>query len=166
MDSQRENLWAVCPHIDLARREPVRRIESARNRRRVPWNSARILIIRVLGEMEQDSTLTRRALDFVREHPGRCLELAVIKLGRYFSPWPNAEEIRSPWPALAERGDRDSGFLSDRRGCLEPAARRACALAAGGPAGLLLCGASRLRQLDPLSNSGRDRGDESGGDWV
>jgi hypothetical protein len=56
--------------------------------------------IRVLGEREQDAVLTNRALEFVRENPSRSLELAVIKLGRYFSPWPNAEEIRSPWLSL------------------------------------------------------------------
>jgi 4-amino-4-deoxy-L-arabinose transferase-like glycosyltransferase len=56
--------------------------------------------IRALSELEQDATLTGRALEFARENPGRVLELAVIKVGRYFSPWPNAEEIRSPWAAV------------------------------------------------------------------
>ena len=56
--------------------------------------------LRVLGEVEQDRELTARALEFVRENPARVLELAWIKLGRYFSPWPNAEEIRSRWLAL------------------------------------------------------------------
>ncbi len=56
--------------------------------------------ILTMSELEQDATLTRRAVAFARDHPGRVLELAVIKLGRYFSPWPNAEEIRSPWLAV------------------------------------------------------------------
>ncbi len=56
--------------------------------------------IRGLDEVEQDATLTRRAIEFARANPGRVLELAVIKFGRYFSPWPNAEEIRSPWLAV------------------------------------------------------------------
>jgi 4-amino-4-deoxy-L-arabinose transferase-like glycosyltransferase len=56
--------------------------------------------IRTLDELEQDATLTRRAVAFARENPGRVLELALIKFGRYFSPWPNAEEIRSPWLAV------------------------------------------------------------------
>ncbi len=56
--------------------------------------------IRTLAELEQDATLTGRAVAFARENPGRVLELAVIKFGRYFSPWPNAEEIRSPWLAV------------------------------------------------------------------
>jgi 4-amino-4-deoxy-L-arabinose transferase-like glycosyltransferase len=57
--------------------------------------------IRTLEELEQDATLTRRAVEFARENPGRVLELAVVKFGRYFSPWPNAEEIRSRWLAVA-----------------------------------------------------------------
>ena len=56
--------------------------------------------IRTLDELEQDATLTRRAVAFARENPGRVLELAVVKFGRYFSPWPTAEEIRSPWLAV------------------------------------------------------------------
>jgi 4-amino-4-deoxy-L-arabinose transferase-like glycosyltransferase len=56
---------------------------------------------RELTELEQDTTLTRRALDFARSHPRRVLELALIKIGRYWSPWPNAEDYRSPWLAVA-----------------------------------------------------------------
>src|SRR5262249_3173704 len=50
---------------------------------------------RTLSEVDQDATLARRALDFARNHPGRVLELAAIKLGRYWSPWLNAEEYQS-----------------------------------------------------------------------
>jgi hypothetical protein len=56
---------------------------------------------RELGELEQDAALTRRALDFARSNPSRVLELALIKIGRYWSPWPNAEDYRSPWLAAA-----------------------------------------------------------------
>lgn len=56
--------------------------------------------IRVLGEVEQDAALERRAFEFVRSDPLRVLQLAGIKFGRYFSPWPNAEEIRSPWATI------------------------------------------------------------------
>jgi 4-amino-4-deoxy-L-arabinose transferase-like glycosyltransferase len=49
-----------------------------------------------LDELDQDAELTRRALGFVRAEPGRTLELAIVKLARYWSPWPNAEGIRSP----------------------------------------------------------------------
>jgi 4-amino-4-deoxy-L-arabinose transferase-like glycosyltransferase len=50
-----------------------------------------------LDEQDQDAELTRRAIDFAREHPWRVLRLAVVKLGRYWSPWPNAGGLRS-WP--------------------------------------------------------------------
>jgi 4-amino-4-deoxy-L-arabinose transferase-like glycosyltransferase len=56
---------------------------------------------RVLSEVEQDAELTKRAIEFVRENPSRVLALAVIKVGRYFSPWPNAVEVRSRWLAVA-----------------------------------------------------------------
>jgi 4-amino-4-deoxy-L-arabinose transferase-like glycosyltransferase len=51
--------------------------------------------LRPLDELGQDAALAQRALDFARSNPRRVLELAVIKLGRYWSPWPNASEYRS-----------------------------------------------------------------------
>jgi len=56
---------------------------------------------RMLDELDQDATLTRRALDFARSDPLRVLELALIKLGRYWSPWLNAQEYRSRALAVA-----------------------------------------------------------------
>lgn len=50
-----------------------------------------------LDEQDQDTELTGRAIAFARGNPARVLELAAIKLGRYWSPWPNAEGFRS-WP--------------------------------------------------------------------
>ncbi|MHB1556782.1 MAG: phospholipid carrier-dependent glycosyltransferase [Isosphaeraceae bacterium] len=50
-----------------------------------------------LDEQDQDAELTGRAIAFARANPARVLELAAIKLGRYWSPWPNAEGFRS-WP--------------------------------------------------------------------
>jgi len=46
-------------------------------------------------ERDQDDLLKRRAFAFARENPGRALTLAAVKLGRYWSPWPNAEGVRS-----------------------------------------------------------------------
>ncbi len=46
-----------------------------------------------LDEPDQDAELTHRALAFVRQYPGRALELALGKLGRYWSPWPRG----GPW---------------------------------------------------------------------
>jgi hypothetical protein len=54
-----------------------------------------------LDELDQDAELTRGALEFVREQPGRVIKLAIIKLGRYWSPWPNAEGYRQPLVAVA-----------------------------------------------------------------
>jgi 4-amino-4-deoxy-L-arabinose transferase-like glycosyltransferase len=48
-----------------------------------------------LDEQDQDAELTRRALAFARENPGRVLGLAAVKLGRYWSPWPHAAGFRS-----------------------------------------------------------------------
>ena len=44
--------------------------------------------------------MTRRALEFARR-AWACGELAVIKLGRYWCPWPNAEGFRSSPGAVA-----------------------------------------------------------------
>ncbi|MDR3635953.1 MAG: glycosyltransferase family 39 protein [Isosphaeraceae bacterium] len=54
-----------------------------------------------LGEEAQDAELRRRAVAFARANPGRTAQLAGIKLLRYWSPWPNAETLRSPWVAVA-----------------------------------------------------------------
>jgi 4-amino-4-deoxy-L-arabinose transferase-like glycosyltransferase len=52
-----------------------------------------------LDELDQDRRLTRRALEFAGEHPRRVVELAVIKLGKYWCPWPHAEG-QSFWPLV------------------------------------------------------------------
>src|SRR5262249_1210898 len=44
---------------------------------------------------------TRRALAFAREQPLQVLPLAAVKLGRYWSPWPNTQGFRAPTLALA-----------------------------------------------------------------
>ena len=54
-----------------------------------------------LDEQDQDIELTRRALSFAREEPGRVLTLAIVKLGRFWSPWPNAEGLFSPAVVVA-----------------------------------------------------------------
>jgi hypothetical protein len=51
-------------------------------------------------EQDQDAELTRRAVTFAREQPAQALSLALVKLGRFWSPWPNAEGFRSPVLAL------------------------------------------------------------------
>lgn len=52
-----------------------------------------------LDEQDQDAALFRRAVQFVAENPKRTLVLAIVKLGRFWSPWPNAEGFGS-WPLM------------------------------------------------------------------
>jgi 4-amino-4-deoxy-L-arabinose transferase-like glycosyltransferase len=49
-----------------------------------------------LDEQDQDAELTLRAAAFAREQPVCVARLAVIKLARFSSPWPNADNLRSP----------------------------------------------------------------------
>jgi 4-amino-4-deoxy-L-arabinose transferase-like glycosyltransferase len=49
-----------------------------------------------LGEVEQDADLRKRSIAFARANPGRVLELAFVKLGRFWSPWPNADTLQAP----------------------------------------------------------------------
>ena len=56
--------------------------------------------IRVLGEEDQETVLRDRALAFVAAQPGRAAWLAVVKFGRYWSPWPNARGLTSPMISL------------------------------------------------------------------
>lgn len=56
---------------------------------------------RDLDEATQDAKLRERAWTWARAHPARVLELAVVKFGRFWSPWPNAEEFSTRWGAVA-----------------------------------------------------------------
>ncbi len=56
-------------------------------------------LLATMSEYDVDREYRRRAWEFVRQNPGRTIELAGIKLWRYWSPWPNAEQFRSPWLA-------------------------------------------------------------------
>jgi 4-amino-4-deoxy-L-arabinose transferase-like glycosyltransferase len=57
--------------------------------------------LRTLDELKQDSVLRDRALDFARRQPLQAVRLAAIKIGRFWSPWPNAENLRFRPIALA-----------------------------------------------------------------
>ena len=115
-----------------------------------------------LDELDQDAELTRRALAFVREHPGRTLGLAIIKLGRYWSPWPNAEGFRSPLLAMGSLVTvvplLALVFLGLWRLRRDP---RAWVLLAG-PLVLLLRLAHGVRQLDAVSDPRRSARDGAG----
>jgi hypothetical protein len=57
--------------------------------------------IAVMGELEQDRYLAQAAWDFARQHPARVLSLALAKAARFWSPWPQAQALRSAMPVLA-----------------------------------------------------------------
>lgn len=50
-----------------------------------------------MTEYEVDQHYRRLAWDFVRQHPGRTIELAFLKLGRYWNPFPNAGQFSQWW---------------------------------------------------------------------
>lgn len=56
------------------------------------------LLLERMSEYEMDRAYRERAWAFARENPGRAVELALIKLWRYWRPWPGAEQFSS-WPA-------------------------------------------------------------------
>lgn len=75
-----------------------------------------------LPEYQRDQFWRRQAWDFARAHPGRVLELAMIKFARFWSPWPNESRFRTPlvvaWTtsmSLAIYGLAVLGSLSFRR---------------------------------------------------
>ena len=119
-----------------------------------------------LDEQDQDAELTRRAVAFARAQPWRVLELAVVKLGRYWSPWPNAEGFRSPALAVAGAVVELPIFGSDGAGCLGPPPRPARLGAPRRAGALFLRAAPGLRQLDALSNPRRDARAGPGGDRM
>ncbi|WP_435008856.1 ArnT family glycosyltransferase [Tundrisphaera lichenicola] len=57
--------------------------------------------VRALGESEQDAVFRERSIAFARSNPRRVLALAGVKFGRFWSPWPNADALKSPGVALA-----------------------------------------------------------------
>lgn len=51
-----------------------------------------------MSEYDVDRHYRREAWKFVTEHPGRTAQLALIKLARFWKPWPNAPQFDA-WPA-------------------------------------------------------------------
>ncbi len=45
-----------------------------------------------MSEYEVNRHYWRAGLDYAREHPGRALQLALVKLWRFWKPWPSAAE--------------------------------------------------------------------------
>lgn len=59
------------------------------------------LMQRGFSEYEMDQYYRRKTWEFVRTHPGRTAQLALIKLWRYWKPWPNAAQFGGVGPAVA-----------------------------------------------------------------
>lgn len=61
-------------------------------------------LLATMSEYDVDREYRRRAWEYARQHPTRAVELAVIKAGRYWSPWPNAAQFDRPvirWGLMA-----------------------------------------------------------------
>jgi 4-amino-4-deoxy-L-arabinose transferase-like glycosyltransferase len=59
------------------------------------------LLSRGLSEVEVDRYYRDAAWEYARSHPARVLELAAIKLWRFWKPWPNADQFGHPLAVLA-----------------------------------------------------------------
>lgn len=57
-------------------------------------------LLATMSEYEMDREYRRRAWAFVAAEPLKTAELAIIKAGRYWSPWPNAAQFDRPWLSL------------------------------------------------------------------
>ena len=60
------------------------------------FESDRLATDRGMTEYAVDRYYRKLAVDYAFEHPGRAVQLALVKLGRYWSPWPNADQFRHP----------------------------------------------------------------------
>lgn len=57
--------------------------------------------VRSMPEVEQENEFRARSWASIKADPARILRLAVVKFGRFWSPWPNAAMLRAPGVALA-----------------------------------------------------------------
>lgn len=57
-------------------------------------------LLATMTEYEMDHEYRRRSWEFVRENPGRAIQLGFIKVGRLWKPWPNADQFRQWWLCL------------------------------------------------------------------
>jgi 4-amino-4-deoxy-L-arabinose transferase-like glycosyltransferase len=54
-------------------------------------------------EIAEDAFWKQHAIEWAKEHPSRVLHLALVKIARFWSPWPNALEFQST-PVVAGCG--------------------------------------------------------------
>ncbi|MBM84024.1 MAG: hypothetical protein CMJ78_26010 [Planctomycetaceae bacterium] len=58
-------------------------------------------LMATLSEDEVDQHYRQKAWTFVRENPGRSVELAFAKVWRFWKPWPNASQFDAWWMKAA-----------------------------------------------------------------
>ncbi|QDT65042.1 ArnT family glycosyltransferase [Calycomorphotria hydatis] len=61
-------------------------------------------LLKSMSEYEMDREYRRRAVDYATAHPGRVLQLAFIKLWRFWKPWPSIPSLSSGFPAFVIGG--------------------------------------------------------------
>jgi hypothetical protein len=54
-----------------------------------------------MSEYEVDREYRDRAVAYAKANPGRAIELAFIKLGRFWKPWPNTSQFKNWWARIA-----------------------------------------------------------------
>ena len=57
-----------------------------------------------MPEWDVDQQYKQAAWQFARQNPGRAIELTILKLWRYWKPWPSAEQFGGIGPALLVAG--------------------------------------------------------------
>ncbi len=53
-----------------------------------------------MSEWDVDQHYKQAAWQYARQHPGRAVELSLLKLWRYWKPWPSAKEFGGFWRGL------------------------------------------------------------------
>ena len=86
-----------------------------------------------LDEIEWNRELKRRALGYIRENPGRMLKLAIRKQLRFWSPVPNAIELRTVKYMIAGLVSSGTVLVLAAVGIVDAVRKRLAALVLLGP---------------------------------
>jgi 4-amino-4-deoxy-L-arabinose transferase-like glycosyltransferase len=54
-----------------------------------------------MTEFEMNQHYQSKAIQFAKENPSRAMELSIIKLGRFWNLWPNADQFQNPFLKVA-----------------------------------------------------------------
>jgi len=58
-------------------------------------------LLQSMTEHEMDQHYRQKAWAFVAANPGRTIELGMAKIGRFWKPWPNAQQFKAWWMKAA-----------------------------------------------------------------